>query len=54
MIKLRRQKKNRDDLTRHIELVNSKNNQHKTVLYSHKPHLYNVVTRVNFITKLLK
>ena len=48
-MRLRRQKKNRDDLTRHIELVHP----NKSVLYSLNPLFYNVVTRVNFITKKL-
>ena len=49
MMKLRRQKKNRDDLTRHIELVHP----NKTVLYSLNPLFYNVVSKVNYITKKL-
>lgn len=42
-----------DSLTKHIQLIHSKNNQHKTVLYSNNPLYYNVVTRVNYNTLLL-
>ena len=37
-------------LKRHIELLYSKNLQYKTTLSGSEPHLYLVVTRVNYLT----
>ncbi len=40
-------------LKRHIELLYSKNFQYKTTLEGSEPHLYLVVTRVNYLTACL-
>ena len=39
----------KDDLTKHIELVNSKGGHYKTVLYTSNIY-YLIVTKVNFLT----
>jgi len=41
-----------NQLTRHIQLIHSKSGQYKTVLNTNET-LYNVVTRVNYLTAIL-
>lgn len=43
-----------DILKKHIELIYSKSNQYKTIIYNQEnPLYYNVVTKVTYLTNLL-